>query len=48
MKIMIDTSYYTPEEIKNSLYELLNATSDISVANYLRIMQLITSLEDKS
>lgn len=48
MKIMIDTSYYSPEELTNSLYELLNATSDISVANYLRIMQLIRSLEDKS
>lgn len=48
MKIVIDTSYYSPEEIKDALYALLNSTSDLSVAHYLRIMQIIKSMEDRA
>ena len=47
MKIMIDTSYYSPEEIKDALYSLLETASDISLAHYLRIMQIIKSMEDR-
>ena len=47
MKIVIDTGYYPPEEIKDALYSLLNTASDISVAHYLRIMQIIKSMEDR-
>lgn len=45
MEIVIDTGYYSPEEIKDALYSLLSAASDISVAHYLRIMKLIKSME---
>lgn len=48
MKIVIDTGYYPPEEIKDALYALLNTASDISVAQYLRIMQIIKSMEDQA
>ena len=48
MKIVIDTSYYSPEEIKDALYSLLSTASDLSVAHYLRIMQLIKSMEDRA
>lgn len=48
MKIVIDTGYYPPEEIKDALYSLLEAASDISVAHYLRIMQIIKSMEDRA
>lgn len=47
MKIVIDTGYYPPEEIKDALYSLLKTASDISVAHYLRIMQIIKSMEDR-
>lgn len=48
MKIVIDTSFYSPEEIKDALYSLLNTASDISVAHYLRIMQVIKSMEGRA
>ena len=48
MKIVIDTGYYPQEEIKDALYSLLNTASDLSVAHYLRIMQIIKSMEDRA
>lgn len=48
MKIVIDTGYYPPEEIKDALYSLLNSTSDFSIGQYLRIMQIIKSMEDRA
>ena len=48
MKIVIDTSYYSPEEIKDALYSLMNTASGLSVAHYLRIMQIIKSMEDRT
>lgn len=48
MKIVIDTGYYPPEEIKDALYALLNSASDFSIGYYLRIMQIIKSMEDRA